>query len=495
MKNSAKIYRLVLWSVLLLSSFAGAGGNPVDDVSKEFSTIYYKLSKLASPSVTSMSVDSARMLLLEVQKRIKGVHTILRINSTGTVINEVSLSGAVKPMRSVADQKWFVEVKGNNRAYFGTSRESGVANPLLFWAWPVQTASGVFGGVLSVKVDASPICSEICKNDSVHFAAFYNETLLFRCGNDRYMFTKEANLTLPDSSRIILRSGGVATGNQARGSSASSLESESTAQSGNITSEPGIEEKKTHEGNSVAEMNEVVVKEKGKAVQAVASQVDKKGKKGLNFLIYIVLFGVIISGILLIKAVLRKNTVSVLQPVPEKYEQCDQTENALTTDTSGATQSTDDVHDNNPDVPVEQESASGTVTNENGNTDAAVEDVKEETEHHLARETCEKIKAIISDSTAASDTISNSPPEVLITDDTLRKEVYREIHGQIMHWVTCESFRLSQSLQELSDRVGKLENVNDPEVMRIRNEAQRISKEIASFKDNAAAQAPDGTQV
>jgi hypothetical protein len=145
MKYSAKVYQLVSWIIFLFSSTAQAGGNSIDDVSKEFSSIYYYLSKLASSSVSSMSVDSARMLLSEVQKRIKGVHTILRINSTGTVINEISPSGAAKPMRSVADQKWFIEVKEKNRAYFGTSRESGGANPLLFWAWPVQTASGVFG--------------------------------------------------------------------------------------------------------------------------------------------------------------------------------------------------------------------------------------------------------------------------------------------------------------------------------------------------------------
>lgn len=492
MKNSAKIYQLVLWSILLFSSFAGAGGNSIDDVSKEFSSIYYKLSKLASSSVSSMSVDSARMLFLEVQNRIKGVHTILRINSTGMVINEISLTGTAKPMRSVADQKWFVEVRENNRAYFGTSRESGGANPLLFWAWPVQTASGVFGGVLSVKVDASPVCSEICKDHSVHFAAFYNEILLFRCGNDRYMFTKEANLTLPDSSRIILRSGDAAAGNRAREYSAKKLESESTAQSGSVPSDQEIEEKKTRESGSEVETNEGVVKEKEKTVQTV-DYVDKKGKKGLNFFTYIVLFGVIISGTLLIKAILKKNTVSVPQPVPEKYEQCDKTDDALTTDTSGAAQRTGDTHHN----PVEQESASCTVANENdkGNDAAHVEDVNDVTEHHLARETCEKIKAIISDSAAASDAISMSSPEILMTDDTLRKELYREIHGQIIHWVTCESSRLSQSLQELSDRVGKLENVNDPEVMRIRNEARRISKEIASFKDNATAQGPDGTGV
>jgi len=67
----------------------------------------------------------------------------------------------------------------------------------------------------------------------------------------------------------------------------------------------------------------------------------------------------------------------------------------------------------------------------------------------------------------------------------IRNELYREIHGQIIHWVVCESARLSNCLEELSGRISRIEgSEGSAEIELIREDALRISKEIEIFKDS-----------
>jgi hypothetical protein len=408
------------------------------------------VSKLASSSFSAMSVDSAGMLLVEVQKRVKGVYSILRINSSGTVINEISPDDAAIPMRSVAEQKWFIDVKNKSKAYFGTARESGKTYQLLFFALPIQTGSGAFGGVLAAKLDATQICSGICDNDSVHFAAFYNENLLYRCGNDRISFVNESVYNLPDSSKILFRFGEPTT-----------LIDMREPQEDQKSSVTGI---KQNESGSVSLAEKKVIN-KPEAVQKLPQR--KKGK--LNSLIFILLSIVIVSGFLLMKSLKNKSKIRTISTI--NNEERVETERQKI-----------------PEVEQQQESLTG-ETLINHNDKAVLSDVvtHDDTEHLTAEETCDKIKALISEKTEPKK-IDVQSATIVSTDEVLRNELYKEIHGEILHWVTSESTRLSQALQELSDRVGKLENVNDPEVTRIRNEAHRISKEIASFKDNPADQ-------
>jgi len=67
----------------------------------------------------------------------------------------------------------------------------------------------------------------------------------------------------------------------------------------------------------------------------------------------------------------------------------------------------------------------------------------------------------------------------------IRNELYREIHGQIIHWVVCESARLSNCLEELTGRINRLEgSEGSAELELIREDAMRISKEIEIFKES-----------
>ncbi len=462
--------------IVLLFCISNSGATTIDDVAKEFPAIYNKLSKLASSSVSAMSVDSAGMLLLEVKKRIKGVQTVLRINSSGTVINEITQSGSTNAMRSVADQKWFIDIKDKNSAYFGSSREA-TGNYLLFWAWPIQTGTGGFGGVLAVKLDASLLCQGMCSGDSVHFAAFYNENLLYRCGNDRYTFREETFWMLPDSSKIVLRCGvkpvAVATEIDQKDDSETEMSSvTASVKDNNLISE-------SNNNDNVDSRKQVKTKEKKNGVS--------------NLLLLTLLFIVIVSGFLLFQAKFNKRSfTSFVQNKtgnPSENNDDNHSEQLSMDSLSAEMVDADEVEkvelmDEVPDSIDEEVTAQ---------TEDVVEthDVHGETGPLSAEEACEKIKKLIGAN--GSETLPSvlHPSVISSTDEALRRELYREIHGQIIHWVTCESSRLSQSLKELSDRVGKLENVNDPEVMRIRSEANRISKEISAFKDNPSGQVPE----
>jgi hypothetical protein len=454
------------------------GATTIDDIAKEFPVIYSKLSKLASSSVSAMSVDSAGMLLSEVKKRIKGVHTILRINSSGMVINEVSQSGSTVAMRSVGDQKWFIDIKDKNTAYFGSSREAG-GNYLLFWAWPTQTGSGSFGGVLAVKFDVSSICQGIC-SDSVHFAAFYNENLLYRCGNDRFTFREVSEWLLPDSSKITLRCSAMAV----------------VAGVNEINKQEGIETEKSQIAEPVK--NNIVVPKVNDNSES-RKQIETRGRKngGSNLLLYVLLFIVLVSGFLLFQAKFNKRTLASLvnrDTSDVLSGSHDENNSEVLSSASLSTEMVDADEAENvelmDEVPESSHEEIIVQTKDNADTQETVKehDVHDETGPLSAEEACEKIKELIGDSGSESFQSVSLPTSLSSTDDAIRKELYREIHGQIIHWVTCESTRLSQSLKELSDRVGKLENVNDPEVIRIRSEANRISKEISAFKDNPSGQ-------
>jgi hypothetical protein len=454
---------------------SNSGATTIHDIAKEFPAVYSKLSKLASSSVSAMSVDSAGMLLAEVKKRIKGVHTILRINSSGTVINEVSQSGGTVAMRSVADQKWFIDIKDNNTAYFGSSREAG-GNYLLFWAWPTQTGSGSFGGVLAVKYDVTSICQGIC-SDSIHFAAFYNENLLYRCGNDRFTFRDESAWLLPDSSKITLRCGVMVT----------------TTAVSEVDKQVGIETEKSQIAEPVKDNNVVSkINNNAESRKQIGTRVRKN--RGSNLLLYILLFIVLVSGFLLFQAKFNKRTLASLVNKDKSDELSGGHDENNFEKMSPGSLSTEMV-----DVDeVENVELMDEVCESDHHEDIVqVKENIENSEAHdepgplSAEEACEKIKELIGDSSSESFQSVSLPTQLSSTDDALRRELYREIHGQIIHWVTCESTRLSQSLKELSDRVGKLENVNDPEVMRIRSEANRISKEISAFKDNPSGQVPE----
>lgn len=64
----------------------------------------------------------------------------------------------------------------------------------------------------------------------------------------------------------------------------------------------------------------------------------------------------------------------------------------------------------------------------------------------------------------------------------VKVDLCKEINSQINQWVIYESARLSQRLEELSDQIDELGNVASPEIELIKNEANKISKEIEIFK-------------
>jgi hypothetical protein len=76
---------------------------------------------------------------------------------------------------------------------------------------------------------------------------------------------------------------------------------------------------------------------------------------------------------------------------------------------------------------------------------------------------------------------TNKNPENPL-EQKLRREIYREIHNQIMQWIVCESARLSGLIEDLTERLNKIEDGNNPGLEQIKLETLQISKEIELFK-------------
>ena len=105
-------------------------------------------------ALRSTSLRPAERLFVREMRKNQAYTEFLRTNSKGVVISQVIRGEKVeRPMRSVADQRWFRVVSGKNEAYYTLIKDSDRGRYYLLWTRPILKRGDRFVGAVVVKID------------------------------------------------------------------------------------------------------------------------------------------------------------------------------------------------------------------------------------------------------------------------------------------------------------------------------------------------------
>lgn len=91
----------------------------------------------------------------------------------------------------------------------------------------------------------------------------------------------------------------------------------------------------------------------------------------------------------------------------------------------------------------------------------------------------------VKDDAGSGNILKNASNEEVLA--TLRSQVYREIHGELTHWVLFELNRLSERLQTVSKHIlDQHEGVIEDSPENLQNEIRDIVRDISSFRKEIA---------
>ena len=452
------IYKMLF--LILLCSLSSIGSNAVSALGECFKELHRRLASQATSETAALGIDSTDKVFNTLLKNNSPIVKLLRVNSNGIIINESTQQSSNHVMRNISGQQWFTQVQRDTQPYYGITRDS-IGRAFLFWAWPLKNVAGQFAGVLAAKIDPSEIID------------FVNDL-------------KPLSLRLDINDKTVL----------ARGwKNPQNIESDSWKISEALVISCYYESARSE----VASQTKPTVS--NFSVSASVPQLDqpdsietffeeKKEKKPvLRSFLLIILIGSL-AVMLFFKIGKRW--------APSNNRSSGSTSNPdLGSSSQGSIEEIMDLVDDS------------NLSNEKSNMhlpEQRFSQVQEESD----KETMEsqENKAISGESEKSGiiapqlfynqkkeETSSSAMPPLFRPTQSMdqsdseisriRNELYREIHGQIIHWVVCESARLSNCLEELTGRINRLEgSEGGAELELIREDALRISREIKIFKDS-----------
>ncbi|MBD3240855.1 MAG: hypothetical protein GF331_09740 [Chitinivibrionales bacterium] len=169
--------RIAVFAGLPLTAVAVAE-SPLNEIETFFNEYDKSLSELASdPDIVNGSVAAVRQRLASYMERRDALHTLMRINSSGKVINESVRDGKPgRKNRSVARQSWYTTVADNLEPYYGYVKPA--RGPLmLFWAKPLRVddkGKVRSGGALLAKIDLADAIQKASRSLDVPFTVLWD---------------------------------------------------------------------------------------------------------------------------------------------------------------------------------------------------------------------------------------------------------------------------------------------------------------------------------
>ncbi|HEX3019371.1 MAG TPA: PDC sensor domain-containing protein [Chitinispirillaceae bacterium] len=454
-------YRFIL--LVLLCHFYSIGNSAVSGLGDCFKELHKRLSVQATSRIASLSIDSTDDVFNTLLKNNSPVIKVFRANSNGIIINESTRENANHVMRNVSGQKWFIEVSKTMRPYYGVTRDS-IGPVFLFWVYPLQSTAGQFAGALAAKIDPA---------EAVRYVEELKPVSLKLEINDKTVFTN--NWHNPQNVESIswnISEALVITGyyNHPNGKAAKP-------------------EKETQSKALAADSSKPVKSDV--AVFSAKVDVNKKHAKRSfwgSFLLIILLSSLIVA--IFFRIGKRWHFPILRTGLNEKCknkEVCCQ---------GGFDEVMDLVEDNLPNEKNDYQTASQTEKTDDltNRSSKATEEKKEEKKLSLEPEKKEVVSPELFYNQKKDDIFKKAqlhfkPVQSLDQSNSkttgIRDEIYREIHGQMIHWVVCETARLSNCLDELTVRINRLEGTGEsPELESIREDALKISREIDIFRNS-----------
>jgi hypothetical protein len=468
--------QIITTIVMIFSTFPLlVSANQIDKATAMIKRLDTRFSDMASTNkVGTMGLDSMNNFFESVQKKIPAIETLMRINSNGVVINEISALQNNYKMRNVSDQKWFLQVKSTRSPYYGLNRDS-TGSASFFWAWPILSDDSSFNGAISAKIKPSEILKMASVNETTPIAIIFNTTNVYTRNSLENISTQKDTVLLSKQSKIIIQSPSILNTQPIKDSTQNS----SLSTSGDNPIPPPVtasqpSQETTHSSDKdtlheVAQSAPVVYKS-----DFIEPSPSKKHSSATIFytLILTLLF---LAAAFFIIMKYKKSVAKKSFSLPE-IDSFDLTKAKV--GTVLLQDDTLDIVDAPATRPVEAilddiENPEDSLPNPDF---MSLPESDEETKTHHP-EVFQEIE---------NQTVFKEPDKQIDTTDPLeqklRRELYREIHNQIMQWVVGESARLSGRIEELNERLEKSESGNTPELEQIRQEAHEISKEIELFK-------------
>lgn len=440
------IYKILI--IILLCSFTSIGSNAVSALGECFKELHKRLSMQATPEIAALDVDSTDKVFLTLLKNNSPVVKLFRVNSKGIIINESTQKSSNHVMRNISNQQWFTQVQSDTQPYYGITRDS-IGSAFLFWAWPLKNMAGQFAGVLAAKIDPSEIINFVNDLKPVSLKLEVNSKTVLTSDWRNPQNIDSVSWNISDSLVISCYY------KSARSKAASQMKPVSPSQEVSASESQLVQPR----------VSEFTSEEK----------VEKKAKRPvLRAFLWIILF----SSLALIlffkigKKWLPLNDRSV-GPAGAEMNFSSQGDEEIMDLVDDSNHSDNDNH-----LQAFSEKRSSQEPEESS-------EAAEESEENSI------IAPQVFYNQEKEEIFGKAQPYLRSADQSdseinrIRNELYREIHGQIIHWVVCESARLSNCLEELTVRINRLEgSVGGDELELIREDALRISKEIEIFKES-----------
>lgn len=154
-KNCTTILSAFLFLSTFIVTTACCAQNLQEQLNEYFVDLDAAFAKVAqSGALRSTSLRSAERLFVREMRRNQAYTVFLRTNSKGVVISEVIRGEKVeRPMRSIANQRWFRTVSTKKEAYYTLIKDSDRGRYYLLWTRPVLKRGDRFVGAVGVKID------------------------------------------------------------------------------------------------------------------------------------------------------------------------------------------------------------------------------------------------------------------------------------------------------------------------------------------------------
>lgn len=464
--------------------------------------------------IGTMSVDSMNSFFKTVLRKIPSIATLMRINSNGMVINEISSDNGEFKMRDVSDQRWFLHVKNKKSSYYGTTRDSTGAT-FFFWAWPIIANDSVFNGVITAKVRPSGILLMATVDTQTSVGLFLNSQVVYKQKYSTIGEYTSDTISLSSISNIIIH-----TQNQDSIQAVlSPADAMDTLKQKELTGSDTVL-------NNAKDTTSAPIVYKSDFLEPVPE------KKHAPVTIIVTLLLSLLFLFVAVYVLLKKRTVQKEKEL--KLPEIDPEE------LKAYKVSTKPFEEETIQVPMPDLKES-TMVSERKATDNKNEDyeIKNDTDHIFIDtddevdsttdsddslmitepddETRSHPLVLFSDSIGLSSDNAINKKDVTVTtidnqeemqemidvdntagddpDDNLldtsseispelkmRNVVYEEVHNEVVYWITSEANRLENRIEELEKRLAIIEKLNTPEIHQVRKDINDLSRDIKTFR-------------
>jgi len=435
------IYKMLF--IILLCSLNSIGSNSISTLGECFKELHKRLSMQATSEIAAMDVDSADKVFHTLLKNNSPVVKLFRVNSNGIIINESTQKSSNHVMRNISNQQWFAQVQRDTQPYYGITRDS-TGSAFLFWVWPLKNMAGQFAGVLAAKIDPSEVINFVndLKPASLRLEVNGKTVLTSDWNNPQNIESVSWNISDSLVISCYYKSTRVETASQTKP----------------MVSNPAI----------IASESSLVLPDNSEIFSEEKTEKAEK-KPVLNSFLLII----IISGF----------AIMIFFKIGKRWMPSNQREAVFSDNPERSTSiqgGVEEIMDLVDDSSLPSEKSHLQALSEKRSSQVPENrNMPEESQENGT--VAPKASYNLKEDEVFRKTQDQSDSEM----SRIRNELYREIHGQIIHWVVCESARLSNCLEELSGRISRIEgSEGSAEIELIREDALRISKEIEIFKDS-----------